>query len=91
MALAFITALFVSCTSTKVLYNGNTDAEVRDNLSELQNQQSESAGASERIAAASGNIELGLQDIKNELGERAEENADFEQVLERIREQKLTE
>lgn len=86
-----VSFIFVSCKSTKLLYNGNAAAEVRSDLSELQSQQSETAITSERITAASGNIENGLQDVASELTDRESDSTDFEQILARIREQKLPE
>lgn len=86
---SIVALLFVSCRSTNVLHNGEPATEVRDNLSELQSEQSDSAITSERITADSANIEAGLRDIKEELRDRETDDSDFEQILKIIRDQQL--
>lgn len=80
----FLFSLFLSGCRTTVLYNGSTDADVRSDLSELQTEQSETAGT----AAA---IDAGIKEAAGTAADGEKYNREFESIIEAIRNQKLPE
>ena len=90
--------LCISCRSTNIQYNGNAATEVRDNLSDLQSGQAESAGTAASLAEQSAEIGEGLGALGTELSNvtstiegGAGTDAELEKLLVDIRNQRLEE
>lgn len=83
--------MFTACRSNRVLYNGSPATDVRNDLSELQKEQSDAAETSGRLTAESTDIEDRLADIGDTIVAGAGNDNEFESLIERIRNQKLPE
>lgn len=87
----FLFSLFLSGCRTTVLYNGNTDADVRSDLSELQTEQSDSAETAATITERSGELAEGIREAAGTAESGEKNNRELESLIKTIRGQKLTE
>lgn len=84
IAVLFLCALLCGCQTNRIHVDGNSAADVRDDLSKIQSEQSEINGTAERLKKR-------LEAAAGTAQEREDLDAEFERVLKEIRNQRRAE